>query len=382
LKFFHLSDLHLGKKVNDFSMLEDQKFILEQTLSQVKQEKVDALLIAGDIYDKGIAPVEAINLFDDFVASLAQEHIPVLIISGNHDSSDRLAQGHRLTKGSGVYISPTYRGWVEKITLEDEYGPVNFYLLPFIKPATVRPFFPEETMEDYTDALRLVINQMKINKKERNVLLCHQFVTGGGLFDTERCDSEEISVGGLDNVDASVFDDFDYVALGHIHGPQKVGSEQVRYCGTPLAYSFSEVKHKKSITLVELGEKGQFSLSTIPFKPLHQMREIKGSYEEVTLRKNYEGTATDDYLHITLTDEEDQLDALGKLRAIYPNLMVLDYDNTRTRSMSAMETLTSVEKISPLELFQTFFKLQNNQDLNDLQKDLLTEEIENVWGNK
>ncbi len=382
MKFFHLSDLHLGKRVNDFSMLEDQKFILEQTLSQVKQEKVDALLIAGDIYDKGIAPVEAINLFDDFVASLAQEHIPVLIISGNHDSSDRLAQGHRLTKGSGVYISPTYRGWVEKVTLEDEYGPVNFYLLPFIKPATVRPFFPEETMEDYTDALRLVINQMKINKKERNVLLCHQFVTGGGLFDTERCDSEEISVGGLDNVDASVFDDFDYVALGHIHGPQKVGREQVRYCGTPLAYSFSEVKHKKSITLVELGEKGQFSLSTIPFKPLHQMREIKGSYEEVTLRKNYEGTATDDYLHITLTDEEDQLDALGKLRAIYPNLMVLDYDNTRTRSMSAMETLTSVEKISPLELFQTFFKLQNNQDLNDLQKDLLTEEIENVWGNK
>ena len=379
LKFFHLSDLHLGKRVNDFSMLEDQKFILNQVLAQADSHKPDAVLIAGDVFDKGVAPVEAITLFDDFVASLADRAIPVLIISGNHDSSDRLAQGYRLVKKSGVYVSPTYRGQVEKVVLSDSEGKVNFYLLPFIKPALVKPFFPDETIENYTDALRLVIGQMNMDVKERNVLLCHQFVTGGGLFDTERCDSEEISVGGLDNVDASVFKDFDYVALGHIHGPQKVGREEVRYSGTPLAYSFSEVHHKKSIALITLGKKGKVEIETIPFEPLHHLREIKGKYEELTLRKNYEGTATDDYLHITLTDEEDVLDALGKLRSIYPNLMLLDYDNKRTRSMGAVETMKTVEQISPLELFDRFFEMQNNQPLSESQKELLTSEIEKVW---
>lgn len=379
MKFFHLSDLHLGNRVNDFSMLEDQKFILDQVLSHAETQKPDAVLIAGDVFDKGVAPVEAITLFDEFVSSLAELSVPVLIISGNHDSADRLAQGWRLVKKSGVYLSPVYRGEVEKVVLQDSEGEVNFYLLPFIKPSSVRPFFPDETIENYTDALRLVIAQMKIDTTKRNVLLCHQFVTGGGLFDTERCDSEEISVGGLDNVDVSVFKDFDYVALGHIHGPQKVGREEVRYSGTPLAYSFSEVHHKKSIVLVTLGKKGQIDISTIPFEPLHRLREIKGSYEEVTLKKNYEGTATDDYLHITLTDEDDVLDALGKLRAIYPNLMLLDYDNKRTRTMGSIETIKSVEEIRPLELFETFFEMQNNQSLTESQKDFLKSEIEKVW---
>lgn len=237
-----------------------------------------------------------------------------------------------------------------------------------------RRFFEEAEIESYTDAIRVALENMNINTDERNVIVTHQFVTGA-----EKCDSEEISVGGSDNVDASVFDCFDYVALGHIHGPQNVGSERVRYCGTPLKYSFSEANHKKSVTVVELGEKGCLSIRTIVLEPKRDMREIKGTYAEITLKDNYINTNTDDYMHITLTDEEDIPDAIGKLRVIYPNLMKLDYDNKRTRSSAKLDIVENIEQRSPLDLFAEFYEKQNNQLMTDEQSKFMTALIESIW---
>ena len=374
MKLIHLSDLHIGKRVNEVSMLEDQKFILERVLEIIDAEKPDAVLISGDVYDKSVPSAEAVTLFDDFLWQLSQRKREVFIISGNHDSAERLAFGGRLMEGTGIHLSPVYDGNVSPILLSDPYGDVYFWLLPFVKPAHVKRFYPEDTIESYTDALRIAVEKMGVDPSRRNVLLTHQFVTGCAT-----CDSEEISVGGTDNVDAAVFEDFDYVALGHIHGPQNIGSERIRYCGTPLKYSFSEVGHKKSVTVVELGEKDSFHLHTIPLTPLHDMREIRGSYDEVTARPFYENTATEDYLHITLTDEEDVPEAVARLRAIYPNLMKLSYDNTRTRSDAIIDGAVDVQKKSPLQLFGELYEQQNNQPMTETQQQFMRELIESIW---
>lgn len=371
MKLIHLSDLHLGKRVNEFSMLEDQKYILKKILNIINEQSPDALLIAGDIYDKSVPLTSAVQLFDDFLCRLAKRGLQVFIISGNHDSAERMAFGGRLMDISGIHMSPVYNGEVEPFRLKDEHGNVNIYMLPFIKPANVRRFFPDGDIVTYTDALALAVKNMPLDTSARNVLITHQFVTGA-----VRSESEELSVGGSDNVDASVFDDFDYVALGHIHSPQKIGRETVRYCGTPLKYSFSEVSHKKSVTVVELGEKGDVSINTIPLTPLHDMREIKGTYLEITDRRSYEGTDTDDYIHITLTDEEDIPDAIGKLRVIYPNLMKLDYDNKRTRKSSDIGKVQDVGCKTPLELFAELYEKQNNQPINEEQLKFMNELIE------
>ena len=259
MKLIHLSDLHIGKRVNEVSMIEEQAYILNQILEAVDAEQPGAVLISGDVYDKSVPSAEAVTLFDDFLCRLADRKQQVFIISGNHDSAERLAFGGRLMEDRGIHLSPVYDGSISPITLTDEYGGVHFWLLPFLKPAHVKRFYPDAGLESYTDACRVAVEKMGIDTSERNVILVHQFVTGSAT-----CDSEEISVGGTDNVDADVFADFDYVALGHIHGPQNIGSERIRYCGTPLKYSFSEAKHQKSITVVELGEKGGFALRTIP----------------------------------------------------------------------------------------------------------------------
>ena len=316
MKFLHLSDLHIGKRVNEFSMLEDQEYILTKIINIIDDEKPDAVVVAGYVYDKSVPSAEAVQLFDDFLCRLAHRKLQVFVISGNHDSAERMAFGGRLMDISGVHMSPVYNGKVEAISLDDEFGRINFFMLPFVKPANVRRFFEDAEIESYTDAVRVAVENMNVNADERNVIVTHQFVTGA-----EKCESEEISVGGSDNVDASVFDAFDYVTLGHIHGPQNIGSERVRYCGTPLKYSFSEAKHKKSVTVVEMGEKGSLEIRTVALVPKRDMREIKGTYAEITLKDNYINTNTDDYMHITLTDEEDIPDAIGKLRVIYPNLM-------------------------------------------------------------
>ncbi len=374
MKFLHLSDLHIGKRVNEFSMLEDQEYILTKIINIIDDEKPEAVIIAGDVYDKSVPSAEAVQLFDDFLCRLAKRKLQVFVISGNHDSAERMAFGGRLMDMSGVHISPVYNGKVEAISLEDEYGRVNFYMLPFVKPANVRRFFEDAQIDSYTDAIRVAVENMNVNADERNVIVTHQFVTGA-----EKCESEEISVGGSDNVDASVFDCFDYVALGHIHGPQNIGSERVRYCGTPLKYSFSEAKHKKSVTVVEMGGKGSLEIRTIALEPKRDMREIKGTYAEITLKDNYINTNTDDYMHITLTDEEDIPDAIGKLRVIYPNLMKLDYDNKRTRSSAKLDIIENIEQRSPLDLFAEFYENQNNQPMTDEQTDFVRTLIENIW---
>lgn len=371
MKFLHLSDLHLGKRVNEFPMLADQKAILAQILKIADDERPNAVLIAGDVYDKSVPPVEAVELFDDFLVKLAARKLPVYVIGGNHDSPERLAFCNRLIDASGIHISPAYGGDVRPLSLADGYGKVNIYMLPFVKPANVRRYFPEEQIDSYTDAVRVAISKMQVNAAERNVLVTHQFVTGAA-----RCDSEEISVGGADNVDLSVFDVFDYVALGHIHGAQNI-SPRVRYCGTPLKYSFSEAKQQKSVTVAELKEKGTLEIRTVPLTPERDMHEIKGTYEEIASKNFYENTTyRSDYMHVTLTDETDVPDAMAKLRVIYRNLMTLSYDNTRTRARTELGAAAETERKTPLDLFAEFYEKQNGAPMDEEQRAFVRELIE------
>ena len=374
MKLIHLSDLHIGKRVNEVSMIDDQEYILQQILRIIDEEKGDAVLIAGDVYDKSVPSAEAVTLFDDFLCELAQRKVPTLIISGNHDSPERLAFGNRLMEESGIHISPVYDGSVSTITLSDEHGDVDFWLLPFLKPAHVKRYFPDADIESYTDACRVAVEHMGIDTTIRNVLLTHQFVTGAST-----CESEEISVGGSDNVEASVFADFDYVALGHIHGPQNIGTNKIRYCGTPLKYSFSEEHHHKCVTVVNLNAKGELNLELRPLTPKHDLRSIRGTFAELTDKAFYDGTATDDYLRIILTDEEDVPEAIGQLRVIYPNIMKLTYDNTRTRTNQIIDGAVDVQRKSPLELFDELYELQNNQSMSDEQRNFMLELIESIW---
>ena len=434
MKFIHLADLHIGKRVNAFPMLEDQRYILKQILTILREEQPDGgVILAGDIYDKAIPSAEAVELFDEFLTELAALRLRVFIIAGNHDSPERIAFGNRLMDRSGIYLSPVYDGHVKCIRCLDESAsstpPVDVYLLPFLKPANVRRFYPEETIESYTDAMRVAIAHMDIDPTYRNLLVTHQFVTGAS-----RSDSEDISVGGTDNVDASVFAPFDYVALGHLHGPQQVrfqpapeedSADQeatpeavdtignaaadseassvdrsespasaventtagpvIRYAGTPLKYSFSEARHHKSVTVVEIGEKKadgvvDVCIGTRELKPLHDLREIRGSYEALTLRANYEGTATDDYIHATLTDEIEVPDAARHLQVIYPNLMKLDYDNARTRGQGSERLeLEQLEEKSPLDLFSELFEKQNHKDMTEEQARYVQAQMEKIW---
>ena len=374
MKILHLSDLHIGKRVNEFSMLEDQKYILERIIDIIDSEKPEAVIIAGDIYDKSVPSAEAVQMLDDFLYELVCRKLQVFIISGNHDSAERLSFGSRLMDNSGVHISPVYKGEVVPVSLNDEYGKIDIFMLPFIKPASVRRYFDDEEIESYTDAVRVAVSNMDIDDRNRNILVTHQFVTGA-----VRSESEDISVGGADNVDVLVFEPFDYVALGHLHGPQSVERESVRYCGTPLKYSFSEKDHIKSVTVAELFEKGNIDIKTIPLIPKHDMREIKGTYLELTAKSNYENTKTDDYLKIILTDEEDIPDAMAKLRVIYPNIMKLEYDNTRTRSMTHIESAEGIERKSPVELFGELYERQNGQPMSDEQMKFSSELMNEIW---
>lgn len=372
MKLLHLSDLHLGKRVNEFSMLEDQAFVLDEIVTIAAREQPGAVLIAGDVYDKSVPSAEAVQLFDDFLCRLAAIRLPVMVISGNHDSAERLAFASRLISASGIFISPLYDGTVTPVTLHDDHGAVDFYLLPYIKPLHVRQAFPDEEVNSYNDALRIAVSHIVLDQEHRNVLLAHQFVTGATV-----AGSEELSVGGLDNVDADIFDAFDYVALGHIHGAQRVGGERVRYCGSPLKYSFAEANQHKSVTLVELGAKGEVDIHLLDLHPRRDLREIKGSFADIAARRNDAADPKDDYMHITLTDDDDVVDALAQLRLIYPNIMRLDYDNHRTRA--AAQPLAAVEKKQPLELFDELYTMQNGQPMSAEQRAVATGLIEKLW---
>lgn len=378
MKLVHLSDLHIGKRVFDYPFYEDQAYVLNQILNIIRSELPDAVAIAGDVYDKNIPSQEAIELFDDFIVKLATLKIPVFIISGNHDSAERLSFLSRLIDLSGIHFAPVYDGNVTPYAIKDEYGVVNIYMLPFVKPSSVRRFFVDENIESYTDAVNACVKKMGVKKGERNVIIAHQFVTGA-----EKSESEDIMVGGIDNVDACVFDDFDYVALGHLHRPQNVGSCRIRYCGTPIKYSFSEVNDVKGVTIVDMGATGEVTIKITPLKPLREMREIRGKYNEIMLKSFYDKTSyQNDYLKITLIDEDDVVNAVANLKTVYKNLMRLEYDNQRTKSAAESIDVADSERKTPLELFEDLYKKQQNRDLSEEQSQIVSKLIESIWGGK
>ena len=369
MKFMHLSDLHIGKRVNEFSMIEDQIYILQKILELADKEKPDAILIAGDVYDKNLPTIDGVNLLDDFLSGLHERKIPVFMISGNHDSADRLNFASRILRNNDVYIAGTYQGEIARFTIKDGQGPVNIYLLPFVKPAIASVY--HEGVESYHDAVKAILSAANVKKAERNILVAHQFVTAGDIS-PECCDSENISVGWLDNVDVSVFDDFDYVALGHLHGPQRIGRDTVRYAGSPLKYSFSETNQKKSVTMVTINNKEEIIQEYIPLIPLRDMRQLKGPIDELLNPKNYKNGNTMDYIHATLTDEEEIYDAIGRIRSIYPNVMRIDFDNSKTKpNETAKLAAEDIIRKDPLWLFEEFFKNQNNVPMSDEQHEIM-----------
>ena len=373
MKFIHLSDLHLGKRLYEFSMICDQEYILNQILKIIDENGAEGVLIAGDVYDKPVPPAEAVLLFDRFLTGLRERKLEVFVISGNHDSRERLAFGSEMMRRSGIHLSPVFSGEISPEIVEDEYGPLYVWMMPFLRPADVRHFFPEEKIESYNDAVHAVIRRMEIDTGRRNLMVAHQFVTGAF-----RSDSEDISVGGLDNVDRAAFEPFDYTALGHIHSPQQIPGALARYCGSPLKYSFSEANQQKSVVLIDIKEKGSLDIRLIPLVPCREMRELRGSYEELTSRKNYENTDTDAYIHVTLTDDGDIHDAVGRLRTIYPNIMLLDYDNRRTRSAEEAGWDSSGEEKSEIDFFAELFELQNGRAMDEEERRMIAGVFEQI----
>lgn len=366
MKFLHLSDLHLGKRLKEQSFMDDQQYILDEIVKIADKEKPDGVIIAGDIYDKSVPSAEAVSLFDRFLTSLARMNIKIYAVSGNHDSAERIAFGAELMKHGGVYISPVYNGSVMKITEQDDYGPLNIYLLPFVKPSQVREFFPEREINDYTDAVAAVISELDINTAERNIIIAHQFVTGAS-----KCGSEEASIGGLDNVDGSVFDKFDYTALGHIHGQQNMKDGKIRYCGTPLKYSFSEAGHTKSVTVAEFSEKGSFAIREIPLVPVRDMRDVCGKFEDILINS----AKSDDYIRVILEDENELMNAAGRLRHIFPNILEICYNN-RHQAVYEIQTARDDDiKNNPEAVFAQFYFEQKGRMPDEEESTIMAEII-------
>ncbi len=408
MRVLHVSDLHIGKRVNGMSMLDDQRFILRQILDIAAKRQVSALLIAGDIYDKASPSAEAVTVFDAFLTDAVAAGLRVLAIPGNHDSAERIAYAQGLLEAQGVWFPPVYEGAVEHVEFADEHGPVVFWLVPFLKPGDVRRFFPDaEIGDDYSAALRAVCNACDVDQEKRNVVLSHQLVTACGAA-PERAD-DEIKLGGIDNVDVSVYDAFDYVALGHVHRPQRVGRDTVRYSGSPLKYSFSEARYSKSVVLVDLGEKvpgsaagACVSAELVPLVPLHDVREVRGTLADVLAMgaaghapaaageegapaadgglpaADDERDPSQDYLHITLSDEHPQLDAMAKVHEVFPNAMTLDYDNVTVLVNRPQAAAIDPDSMDTLELFATFYESQVGSGLDEVQRAFMRKTIAQV----
>lgn len=363
MKFFHLSDLHLGKRLFGYSLLQDQSYILQQILDFATKEHPDAIVIAGDIYDRPVPPEDAVTLFDQFLVSLSDLNITVLLISGNHDSPERLAFGGRLMNARGIYVSPSYHGTINRITLSDHWGEIDFFLMPFIKPAHVRRFFPQKSIDNYNDAVNCALSNTSYIANKRRVLVAHQFVTGASISD-----SEELCIGGLEQVSATVLCNFDYVALGHLHKPQTVSFPHLRYCGSPLPYSFSEAQQTKSISVINLDANGLENIQLLPLYPLHPLSTYHNTFSTLMTQK-----PTNDYVRIILTDTQEIPDAIGQLRTIYPNLMRLDYDQPDI-SYQQPFSINTEHKIQsdPVEVFNTFYEIQNGYPMSSEQRDFIT----------
>ncbi len=378
MRFFHIADLHLGKRVNEFSMIDDQRYILDKIIEQVDDKKPDAILIAGDIYDKAVPSAESVVLLDDFLSKLVDRNLIIIMISGNHDSSERLAFAASIMKNQKIYISPVFNNEVKPVVLNDVYGKINVYMLPYIKPIEVRRYYADKLINDYNEAVKTVVNNIQIDKTQRNIILAHQFITGA-----EETESEQKSVGSVENISVSIFDDFDYVALGHLHRPQSISKNEVRYAGSPLKYSFSEINDKKGIVCFDINEKTKpIEISILSLIPKRDMVEIRGNYLDIVARDYYVNFNLENYYHIILTDEQDIPNALGKLRSIYKNIMKLEYDNARTRAKTEILNDLDIEKKKPIEIVAEFYKKQNNKDLSDEQKDILLDMIDEIWGEK
>lgn len=412
MKFFHISDLHLGKRVCGFSMLEEQRYILRQILEMTETLCPDGVLVAGDLYDKPVPAAEAVELADWFLSQLAERKIPVWVISGNHDSAERIAYGGRMMEQAGVFMSRVFDGRLQGYTVtkyadgtkdiraigdgnaepetqEDnprEDSPrrnapqkssvaerVDIYLLPYLRPLQARRFFPEQEIQTTQQAVEAVLAETKLREDRTNILVLHQFIAGAAV-----CDSEELTVGGLDQIEASVLEDFDYVALGHLHRPQKAGRETVRYCGSPLKYSFSEAGHEKSVTVIETGGRTaphEVTVSRYPLTPRLDLREIRGPLEKLLQKDVYGAANPEDYLHVTLTDEGEILDAIGKLREVYPNIMRLDFERASQEELSEKQDIYIEEK-TPAELFADFFVRQNGREMSAEQKKIVSDILE------
>lgn len=374
MKFFHLADLHIGKSVHDMPMLKEQRHVLLQVLSLADEREVDAVILAGDLYDRAVPSAEAVELFDDFLTGLAERNLPVLAIAGNHDSPERIAFGGRIFRDKKIYLEGTYQGKIPRVELWDDLGRVNVWLMPFLRPASVRPYAPEKEIRTYEEAVRTVLSREEIDPSERNVLVAHQLVIGSG--EPERSDSESISVGGQESIPYTVFDRFDYVALGHLHGPQAAGREAVRYGGSPLKYSFSEVRQNKGLTVVELREKGKLHLTHLPLTPLHEMREIRGPIDALTSPEVVDGAPAEDYIRAVLTDDEELVDAVGRMRSVYPNLLRLDFENRRTKGGGILKQPSAESRKPPEELFAEFYEWQQNLPLDGEKRELIRRLLE------
>ena len=380
MKILHLADLHLGKILQEQSLIEDQEYMLKEIIKIIKNEDIGTVLISGDVYDRSVPPAEAVNLLDNFLKILIKElKIKVFIISGNHDSKDRLGFGSKIFEDEGLYIESKYNGNLRKIEIEDEYGKLNIYMLPFIKPVEVKQYFEDDLENNYNTAINKIIKKEKINKEERNIILVHQFVTAGTV-EPERSESEVLTLGGIENVDVSNFDDFDYVAIGHVHRPQKIGRDTARYAGTMLKYSFSEINHNKTVPIIDFKEKGNIEINLKELAPIRDMREIKGPIEELLKKENYEKGNINDYIKAIITNEETVYDAIGQIRRIYPNTLKLEIRNSKTINSVEEQNLNleKVKKKSELELFSDFYKSQNNVDLDENQKEIIKDIISEV----
>lgn len=373
MKLLHLGDLHIGKSVNDYSMIDDQKYILDEILEITEEQKIDGILIAGDVYDKSVPSEEAVRVFDYFLCQLADREVKTFIISGNHDSQERLHFGSTLLASREIYISAKYEGNLYKQTVQDEYGSVNIFLLPFVKVSQVKHFFPEKEIASYDEAVRTVLEDADINEGERNILVSHQFVAGRNQ-EPEFAGSENVAVqnvGGVEKVGVDCFHAFDYVALGHIHSPQRVGRDRVRYAGSPLKYSLSEIHNEKSVPMITMGKKGEVTVELLALKPLRDMRHLKGKLEQLLDKRNI--TAPDDYIYVTLTEEHPILDAMAIIRQHYPNTMKIDYENAHTREMDNIDISKTPGEKSFRELMADFYQMMYGLDISEEEMKILME---------
>ncbi len=375
MKIAHISDLHLGKSLYNYSLIEDQDYILDQITGILVEKKVEVLIIAGDVYDKNVAPEAGLKVLRKFLNRLVEAEIKVLIISGNHDSAERLTFGAEFMTEKGIYFSKVYDGTIEPVTFEDDFGPVNFYLLPFVKPSTVQHYYEDKTISTYEDAVRCAVEHMNVNYSERNVAIAHQ-----NIMNAERCESEEIIIGFQDAVSDEVFKDFDYTALGHIHKQQKIGKHNVMFSGTPLKYSTSEFTHKKVMPLITLGEKGKVDIELIPLEPKRDLRQITGTLDEIMKASKEDPNNHEDFIDVILTNENEVMDAMATLRTVYPNVLKITYDNKASRAAENIERLGAVDKKNPLEIFEAFYKSRIGEDMDDQKKEYIHSLIEKIWG--